>query len=184
MRLLSSRMSTNATEHEIDVRTIPPRQKHPTIFNAWIELREGDSILLINDHDPLPLYFQFICEFEGAFHWEYHEQGPEIWRVRITKGQFADPGFVPPKKTTPPTAKPIEFAQSLTLDTRPYFERGEHPCAAIDQAVAGLIPGQTFTLVVPFEPAPLYAKLGREGFSHKSEQLPDGTWRVEFKKPV
>ncbi|MBI4660736.1 MAG: DUF2249 domain-containing protein [Verrucomicrobia bacterium] len=175
-------MSANAIEHPIDVRTIAPRHKHPTIFNAWNELKDGDSILIINDHDPVPLYYQFACEFEGTFRWEYQDRGPEVWRVRITKGQFADPGFKPAKKPVAPSTVPIEFAKPLTLDTRPYFERGETPCHAIDQAVATLIPGQKFVLVVPFEPVPLYAKLGKEGFSHRAQQLPDGTWQVEFMK--
>lgn len=72
--------------------------------------------------------------------------------------------------------------EPLVLDTRPIFARGESPCVPIDDCVAALKPGQRFVLLATFEPAPLYAKLGREGFSHQSKQLPDGTWRVEFRK--
>lgn len=68
------------------------------------------------------------------------------------------------------------------VDTRPLFERGETPCQAIDDAVASLTPGQPLVLLVPFEPIPLYTKLGREGFSHQTERLPDGTWRAEFRR--
>ena len=68
----------------------------------------------------------------------------------------------------------------LVLDVRPIFARGGSPCSSIDEAVASLSPGQVFVLLAPFEPAPLFAKLGAKGFSHKSEEMPDGVWRIEF----
>jgi len=74
-----------ATTTELDVRTIPPRQKHPTIFNTFNALGAGESFLLVNDHDPKPLYYQFSAEMAGRFEWEYVESGPQIWKVRIGK---------------------------------------------------------------------------------------------------
>ena len=47
-------------------------------------------------------------------------------------------------------------------------------------AVASLRPGQSFVLLVPFEPAPLFGKLGARGLSHQSELQPDGSYRIEF----
>ena len=173
----------NDTEQLIDVRDMPPRQRHPTIFSAWGQLEDGEAILLVNDHDPLPLYFQFACESAGRFRWEYVEQGPEVWRVRISKGGFAHPGFVPPRQPSSCIpAAPISFVEPLVLDTRPIFSRGETPCQAIDNAVASLIPGQKLQLIVPFEPVPLYAKFGAQGFSHKAQLRDDGTWQIEFRK--
>jgi uncharacterized protein (DUF2249 family) len=168
-------------EQLMDVRALPPRERHPAIFDTWKNLSAGQAILLVNDHDPVPLYYQFACEHHGEFHWEYLDQGPEVWRVRLRKGDFADPGFRPARKASAcgcnaPSSGPVE------LDTRPIFQRGETPCAAIDEAVARVGPGQTLTLLVPFEPVPLYAKLGREGFAHQSQQLGDGSWRVEFRR--
>ena len=185
-RLASPRMNQNATEQIIDVRTMPPRLRHPTIFNTWDNLAEDEALLIVNDHDPVPLYYQFAAEQTGGFHWEYLEQGPDVWRVRIAKGQFSDPGFVPtgrPKHSCS-TARPapIELVKPLVLDTRPLFARGEKPCQAIDDAVASLIPGQPFVVLVPFDPVPLYAKLGHQGFSHRTKQLDENTWQVEFRK--
>jgi uncharacterized protein (DUF2249 family) len=137
---------------------------------------------LVSDHDPAPFYFQLSCEHTGKFHWEYLEQGPEVWRVRIRKGDFPDPGFVPPKRTPKPSTTSGRKKKPLVLDARPIFARGETPCGAIDEAVASLEENQPLVLLVPFEPDPLYAKLGSEGFSHKSEQMDDGTWRVEFQR--
>ena len=67
----------------LDVREIPPRLKHPTIFGRFEELQAGESFTLVNDHDPMPLYYQFNATKPGVFEWEYLEQGPETWRVRI-----------------------------------------------------------------------------------------------------
>ncbi len=76
-------MSENVTE--LDVRVIPPPQKHPKIFQTFDDLTVGQSFILINDHDPRPLHYQLMHEREGKFNWEYLEQGPQIWRVQISK---------------------------------------------------------------------------------------------------
>lgn len=176
-------MSLVTREEVVDVRSMPPRSRHPAIFGAWSELRGGDALILVNDHDPLPLFFQFSCEHSGQFRWEYVEKGPDVWRVRISKGDFADPGFVPPRKPIScAPSQPITFAEPAILDTRPIFGRGETPCAAIDEAVESLIPGQGLVLLAPFEPAPLYQKLAAQGFAHTSTKQDDGTWRIEFRR--
>ena len=66
----------------IDVRTILPRERHPLIFRTFAGLQPGEGFELVNDHDPKPLYYQFQAEV-GKFDWQYLEQGPEVWRVRI-----------------------------------------------------------------------------------------------------
>ena len=179
-------MNDSLTEYLIDVRSIPPRDRHPKIFGTWAELGNGETILLVNDHDPVPLYYQFAAEHTGAFRWEYLEQGPDIFRVRITKGDFAEAGFVPaarPKHSCA-TAKPapIAFVKPLLLDTRPIFACGETPGEAIDKALASLLPGQPLVITVPFEPIPLYARLGKQGFTHQTKRIDGGSWQVEFRK--
>lgn len=179
-------MSTMTNDSLIDVRQMPPRERHPRIFGMWEALGDGAAILLVNDHDPLPLYYQFAAEFAGGFRWEYLEQGPETWRVRIAKGAFEDPGFRPErgvKGSCRPVvaAVPIEFVRPLTLDVRPILAAGGTPCGPIEEAVSKLIPGQSLVVLVSFEPIPLYTKLGLCGFSHETSRLADGTWRVEFK---
>ncbi len=72
-------------ENELDVTRIPPADKHPTIFETFDELEAGESFVIVNDHDPVPLKYQFEAERgEEAFGWEYLEQGPETWRVKLT----------------------------------------------------------------------------------------------------
>lgn len=67
----------------LDVSTIPPRERHPLIFQTFDALQPGEAFLLKNDHDPVPLYYQFLHEREGQFLWEYLDRGPEVWQVRI-----------------------------------------------------------------------------------------------------
>lgn len=70
----------------------------------------------------------------------------------------------------------------ILIDTRPIFTSGETPCDAIDAAVAGLMPGQNLVITVPFEPVPLYVKLGKLGFTHQTTQIDANTWEVAFRK--
>lgn len=72
----------------LDVRELPPPEKHPTIFEWFDDLDGGESFEIVNDHDPVPLKYQFEAERgEDAFRWEYLEKGPDVWRVRIEKAE-------------------------------------------------------------------------------------------------
>jgi uncharacterized protein (DUF2249 family) len=73
------------TPMELDVRVIPPREKHPTIFQTFDALAPGERFILVNDHDPFPLRYQFEAERPGAFSWTYVESGPTVWRVEIAR---------------------------------------------------------------------------------------------------
>ncbi len=74
-----------ATNRRLDIRVIPPPQKHPTIFRTFDALAPGESFELMNDHEPRPLLYQFQFERTGQFRWQYVEEGPDVWRVDITK---------------------------------------------------------------------------------------------------
>jgi len=67
----------------LDVRQVPPPRRHPLILGTFDALAPGQAFTLVNDHDPKPLYYQFQAERGGQFTWEYVEQGPQAWRVRI-----------------------------------------------------------------------------------------------------
>ncbi len=70
---------------ELDIRPVVPKEKHPTIFAKFDSLSKGEGFQLINDHDPMPLYYQFSAERSGLFEWEYIEKGPDVWRVNISR---------------------------------------------------------------------------------------------------
>ncbi|BAS29164.1 DUF2249 domain-containing protein [Limnochorda pilosa] len=67
----------------LDVRSMPPAVRHGNIFARFESLQSGEHFVLVNDHDPKPLYYQFAAEQAGRFSWTYLEEGPEVWRVRI-----------------------------------------------------------------------------------------------------
>ena len=46
---------------------------------------DNQDFVLVNDHDPKPLYYHFKAEYDGAFTWDYLDQGPDVWRVRISR---------------------------------------------------------------------------------------------------
>lgn len=71
----------------IDVRQFVPALKHRTIFGVWDGLSCGARMLLINDHDPKPLYYQLATEYTDEFEWTYLEEGPARWQVAIEKRQ-------------------------------------------------------------------------------------------------
>lgn len=75
---------TMPTEEQIlDVRQEIPARRHELIFDTYHALAPGDGFVLVNDHDPKPLYYQFAAEHPNQFEWGYLEQGPQVWRVRI-----------------------------------------------------------------------------------------------------
>lgn len=67
-----------------------PALKHPTIFRKFDSLQDGESFVIINDHDPKPLYYQLLAERGNIFTWNYLEQGPEVWKVYIKKNDTAN----------------------------------------------------------------------------------------------
>jgi uncharacterized protein (DUF2249 family) len=77
--------ATDAPIASIDVRTVPPFERHPRIFGMIEGLQADDCFLIISDHDPRPLHYQIERKYAGMISWEYLEQGPAVWRVRIAR---------------------------------------------------------------------------------------------------
>ena len=69
----------------VDVRMLVPGHRHQKIFQLVDNLQPGKAFVLVNDHDPKPLYYQLEAEYPGQFSWTYLERGPDIWRVEIGK---------------------------------------------------------------------------------------------------
>jgi len=74
-------------DYDLEVRHLAPAERHRIIFEKWSQLAPGSGYVLVNDHDPKPLYYQFAAEHAGEFTWEPMEEGPEVWRVRIGKSR-------------------------------------------------------------------------------------------------
>lgn len=70
----------------------------------------------------------------------------------------------------------------LDLDVRPLVASKRPPLPAILDAVSRLEPGQALRMTAPFEPVPLFAMLGKQGFRHEARTEIDGTWVIVFRR--
>jgi len=69
----------------LDLRPMPPFERHEKIFQTWDSLGPCDTLKITNDHDPKPLRYQFEVEYKGKYTWEYKQKGPKDWVVEIKK---------------------------------------------------------------------------------------------------
>ena len=75
------------TASHIDVRTIAPRERHPLIFSTFDRLAAGEALELVNDHDPGRCTTSSSPRCRASSPGSYLEQGPDTWRVAITRVQ-------------------------------------------------------------------------------------------------
>ena len=90
--ILAEDAVTKSPQNEtiVNVPSLEPRLKHPTIFRVFDELNPGESMIIHNDHDPKPVYYQLLGERGDIFTWHYVEQGPIWWDIRVTKRKEED----------------------------------------------------------------------------------------------
>ena len=154
-----------------DVRRIPCRTKHAQIFQRWSDLAVGQFFILINDHDPVPLYYQFAGQFPGAFDWEYLEEGPTVFQVKITRLlPTAGPAVSPPRKSA--AIAPVSAQHELDV-------RGlepPEPLMRILHAVELLTPGEVLWARTDRKPVHLLPELDLRGIRHESVLQGDGSW--------
>lgn len=86
---------------ELDVRDDPPARRHERIFETFAQLPPGTAFVLVNDHDPKPLYYQFAAEHAGEVVWQPLEEGPRTWRVRIGRREEPPAGVPRPSAMIP-----------------------------------------------------------------------------------
>lgn len=46
----------------LDVREIPPVDRHPTIHETFAAMDPGETLTIVNDHEPKPLYYEMAAE--------------------------------------------------------------------------------------------------------------------------
>ena len=71
----------------LDVRDVPPAQRHPRIRTAFEELDSGETLELVNDHEPKPLFYEFRSEVAGfdADGYEVRREAPDEFVARFPK---------------------------------------------------------------------------------------------------
>lgn len=155
-----------------DVRDIPCRVKHAQIIQRWHDLPVGRHFVLINDHDPVPLYYQFEAFFPGAFTWEYLLAGPEEFHVKITR-QSPTAAPAAPVPSCGHAAPPATSAGGdLDLRGLPPPE----PMQRILERVERTPPGGILRARTDRQPLHLFAELLARGARPESEPQPDGSW--------
>lgn len=54
-------------------------------FETMDSLQFGETVEVIDDHDPSSLYRQLKEERPNEFEWNYLEEGPDTWKVSTEK---------------------------------------------------------------------------------------------------
>jgi regulator of cell morphogenesis and NO signaling len=165
----------------LNVPSLAPAQKHPAVFKTFDSLKEGASFILQNDHDPIPLFYEMKAELGDTFIWEKLENGPEIWRVKLTKSKAA----------TQPTQQAINKGTDTkaeilgTLNVTLIEPRLKHP--TIFEHFDALQPGQAFYILNDHDPKPLYYQMiavRGNVFTWKYEEQGPDIWKVLITKNV
>lgn len=74
------------------------------------------------------------------------------------------------------------MSRQVELDVCHYHGEGRDPFKDIMAAVEEMVSGDSLILRNTFEPLPLYAVLGGQGFTHSATTDMTGTWTIRFKK--
>lgn len=69
----------------LDVRVFVPIERHRMLLGMFAELPVGESFSFINDHDPLPLYYEFRSIHGDVVGWDYITRGGVDWHVKVTR---------------------------------------------------------------------------------------------------
>ena len=92
---------------ELDLREVERARRHPLVFAKFDALEVGDSFVLINDHDPVPLHGQMDAMRPQQVNWEYIERGAGMYRIRVSR--IAPPtGAEKPFTAAPPNVVGIK----------------------------------------------------------------------------
>ena len=160
---------------ELDVRQLAPAQRHETIFAEYHALAPGSGYVLVNDHDPKPLRYQFEAEHPGEFTWNAIESGPDVWRVSISRPL--------PDASSSAHCEASNGSNVQELDVRvlPHGQRHEVIFSTYDH----LIPGDGFVIVNDHDPKPLHYQFEAQHageFTWDYLEFGPKTWRVRLGK--
>lgn len=117
----------------LDVREIPKPQRHPQIFDIFRNLAAGDSLMLVNDHDPRHLHDEFEALYPGSYEWEYVSRERSDYRIRISK-----------ITSTPLPRKLTNVVDAVSVDTDAAGVRWklDAPDRGLDSNIIALAPDQ------------------------------------------
>ena len=71
----------------LDLRDVPPAKRHPMIHDAFDALDSGETLRIVNDHEPKPLFYEFAAEVPDfdAENYEVEQLGVHEFVARLPK---------------------------------------------------------------------------------------------------
>jgi len=71
----------------LDVRDIPPKDRHSQISTTFDEMDSGEVMQIVNDHDPKPLFYEMQAEVEefDADGYEVEQRGSDEYVAAFPK---------------------------------------------------------------------------------------------------
>jgi len=142
-----------------DVRDLIPQRRHEVLLDTFNRLGSGEGFVLVNDHDPKPLYYELRSMHGDVIDWEYASRGSGEWRVEIMKTDAS-------------------IADNEGVITR--YDVQEIPKSDRHETIHhryGMIPdGEKMEIVAPHEPRPLRREF-REQYGDTFD------WEVVEKSP-
>ncbi|MFB6216273.1 MAG: DUF438 domain-containing protein [Candidatus Aenigmatarchaeota archaeon] len=83
-----SETKVDSGDSVLDIRDLPPHQRHSTIFEEFDGLEPGETLVIVNDHDPKPLFYQLKKERQETFDHENYsveKNGAREFRAHLPK---------------------------------------------------------------------------------------------------
>ncbi len=155
-------------EPALDVRAIPIWERHALIFGRLDALRPGESLVLVNDHEPRPLRLELERTRPGRFAWSAVTTANDVWEVTIARVDADD------------ASNAIRGALARCAAFR------ELPATALDRLAAGSHLVHVVRHAALFEQGEMFASLGvvAEGTLAVSIASEDGRERRLFDAEV
>ena len=152
----------------IDVRDLKPQRRHEALLEIFDELDASEEFILVNDHDPKPLYHELSSMHGDVVGWEYENRGDGEWRVEIEKTGESEVG---------------DSDVVTSYDVREIPKQERHPTI---HHRYGMIPeGGTMEIIAPHEPRPLRQEFHQQygdSFEWKIVDQEPGECRVHITK--
>lgn len=159
------------------VPDLAPAVKHPSVFQKFDALQPGEAFLLVNDHDPIPLFYEMKAERGDVFEWNKIENGPEVWKVEIVKKGNGE------KDPSLQTEMETETDETFVLNVTLLEPRLKHP--TIFKHFDALEGGLAFQILNDHDPKPLYYQMIAERgaiFSWTYLEKGPQWWKVQIRK--
>jgi len=155
----------------LDARDLPCEQRFKRIMAAWHALPPGKAFVLVNNIDPLPLYYQLNTQFRCELEWRYLQRGPEVFEILVGRLGDEDDAQTGKAEEFAPVSQPASLSG---LDARG-LEPPE-PMVRILAATAELAPGASLTALTDRKPVHLLEEIEARGYRCESSERADGSW--------